>query len=129
MRNRPALRLRAWVAGLQERTVPRDNRDLRVYLSLYMFVYGAARLITGSSAMPINIIPARVWGGMMALLGLLFLATSTHLRYRWPGRCVAIVAVTMWVLLLWDNWGAWVSMSTGLLITLAIANEVRGRGH
>ena len=128
-RNQIACRLMVWVAYLRERTAPKENRDLRVYLSLYMMVYGAARLITGASAMPINIIPARVWGGCSAVLGLLFLATSTRLRYQWPGRSVAIAAVVLWLLLLWDNLGAWVSVSTGSLITLAIANEVRARGH
>lgn len=114
---------------LRERTAPKENRDLRVYLSLYMLVSGVARLITGASATPINVVPARVWGGGMALLGVLFLATSTRLRYRWPGRSVAIAAVVLWLLLLLDNWGAWVSISSGILITLAIANEVRARGH
>jgi hypothetical protein len=100
--------------------------ELRFYLASSMVVSGAARIITGSNATPINFLPSQVYGVLLIIFGLWLLLTCKHSRRcSWNGRFAAMAAVALYLLLLLDIWGAPVSFSSVILIVLALGNEVK----
>lgn len=105
---------------------PSYDAALRVWLGLYMVVVGGARLISGNSATPINLLPSRIYGLLLASAGIGLLWTARQgLRHRWAGRLVAIASATLWLLLIGDAWGAWVSITGAFMIVCALLGEVR----
>ena len=97
----------------------------RLLLGCYMIVQGAARVVFGSSLTGgVAIFPARVYGLLMALGGLALLATvRARWRYTWPGRAAAVFAAAIWLLIIAQAWGSWVSISGAFVFVLFIAIE------
>jgi hypothetical protein len=99
----------------------------RILIGFYMMTQGMARVIFSSSLLGgVNIFPGRVYGAMMVLGGLaLLLTTPARFRYKWIGRIVAISCAAIWMLLIAQAWGSWISISGAIIFTLALVNEVR----
>lgn len=103
---------------------PAQAPDLRIYLAFFLLAQGLARSIYSTSLAEINLFPARMYGVLQAITGLALLLTVRQ-RARWPGRIVAILAVWLELLLLFDVWGLWVTCASLCVQILALANEAR----
>ena len=72
------------------------------------------------------IFPSPVYGALMALGGLaLLLTVRARWRYGWTGRAAAIVCAAVWLLIIAQAWGSWISISGAFIFVLALVNEVR----
>lgn len=116
------MRVLDWV----RRATEPGGASLRIYLGLYMVATGVTRTITGANATPINIFPSRVYGVLLVACGLgVLLTTPARRRCHWQGRIAAMLSSGLYLLLVADAWGAWVSITGALMLALALANEVR----
>jgi len=99
----------------------------RIFMGFYMLAQGTARVIFGSSLVGgVAIFPAKVYGAIMLAGGLcLLLTVPPRYRYRWPGRIVAIGCALIWLLIIGQAWGSWISISGAFIFVLALVNEVR----
>lgn len=116
------MRFLRWVRQVTEP----GGTSLRIYLGLYMVAAGITRTITGANATPINIFPSRVYGVLLVACGLgMLLTTPARRRCHWQGRVAAMLSSGLYLLLVADAWGAWVSITGAGLAALALGNEVR----
>jgi hypothetical protein len=99
----------------------------RVFIASYMLIGGLARILTGNTAAGITgIFSARVYGALLMLAGGgLFFTLPTKYRCHWAGRLAAIGAAILWLLIIAQAWGAWVSIAGACVFVLALINEVR----
>ncbi len=104
---------------------PSSGRGARDVVALMMLAQGGARLIGGASATPVNIFPSRVYGGLLLLCAAGLLATGRPELRCHRGRWAAALAMGLWLLLIMDIWGAWVSLGGAVVLALVCVNEVR----
>jgi uncharacterized membrane protein len=122
-----AITLQYWLNCFWQFIKP-DSFYMRVFIGLYMFVTGIARVITGNSASSVNILPSRIYGLLLVIGAIFLLATvRTEFRCHMLGRSAAIVCAALWLLVIAQAWPAqaWVSISGGFVFVLALAFEVR----
>jgi hypothetical protein len=99
----------------------------RMLMGFYMMAQGTARVLFGSSLVGgVAFFPARVYGVLMLLGGLaLLLTVRARWRYSWPGRTAAVVCAAIWLLIIAQAWGSWISIAGAFIFVLALVNEVR----
>lgn len=121
-----------WMRTLARKTKPHGDGYLRLLMGLSLALQGLARLaymgIMHTSALPINILPAWLYGIIQIVVGVAIIVTGRWCwRLRMLGRGTAIAGVVVWGLLAGDAFlsQAYVSASTALLWMVFLANEVR----
>ena len=99
----------------------------RLLLGCYMMAQGTARMLFSTSLTSgVAFFPSRVYGALMTIGGLaLLLTVRVRWRYSWQGRTAAIVCAAVWLLIIAQAWGSWISISGAFIFVLALINEVR----
>ena len=112
---------RAWVW-----TAPYGT-SARMLIGFCMLAQGTARILFSSKlAAGVAIFPPRVYGALMVAGGIsLLLTLRPRWRYSWPGRAAAILCAALWLLIIAQAWGSWISIAGAIIFVLALVNEVR----
>lgn len=109
---------------------PSPCGDTRKWLGVYSIWAGLSRLaILPALGIPIDLLPARLYGALLTVGGVAVLATGMPHRMRSLGRIAALFLATIWFVLALDMAGAWISVVGALFWVLLSLNEVRAHAN